>query len=220
MIKLCSCRPCALILPIASAVVLGGCANQGYSVIASTATTVGVGISQQPANGSVDATLGYKRAEFAFVPTNRNAGEVAGATGNGAKDSGNVIMELRYSGMSDSGIYQRLAVGDLAVQQAGATLMFAKGPDGNVTYETAAALAAVKSLPKDNPEVTAAKVPLAKKYSSIKKSNDAAGLKKFNDAALACGFKSFDSFLIDPNATLQQVQAIRGNLEANGIAFD
>src|SRR5262245_16999965 len=113
-----------------------GCANQGYSVIASTATTIGVGISQQPSNGAVDATLGYKRAEFAFVPTNRNSGEAAGATGGGAKDTGNVILELKYFGIfstgSDSGVYQRLAVGETAVKQPGAAALFLKGADGKL----------------------------------------------------------------------------------------
>lgn len=209
-------------LSLLSSMMLCSCANQGYSVIAFTATTIGVNISQQPANGSLDATLGYKRAEVAFVPTNRNSGDSAGTTGNGAKDSANVIMELRYSGIfstgADSGIYQRLAVGDIAVAENGTALLFAKGPDGKIDADAAKALSAVSNVPAPDPEATAAIVPLSEKYQSIKK--DPAMVKKFNDAAKAEGFKDFGSFLRDLNTTPQQVKAVRENLEKKDISFD
>lgn len=213
-----------VVLSVLLSALLSGCANQGYSVIASTSTTIGVGISQQPTNGTFDATFGYKRAEIAFVPTNRNSGEIAGDTGGGAKDTGNVIMELRYLGIfstdADSGIYQRLAVGDIAVKENGTALLFAKGPDGKVNPETASAILAVQSVPVAAPEATADKTPLSRKYKSYKDTNDSASVKKFNDAAVEAGFKDFDSFLIEPNTTPQKVKTVRDSLETNGISFD
>src|SRR3972149_2998961 len=103
------------------AVMLAGCSTQGYSVIAATGTTIGVGISQNPTSGVVDATLGYKRAELAFVPTNRNGGKKAGDHFEGARDSANVIIDRQYRGICRSvgrcGFFRRLVVGDIAVAQ-------------------------------------------------------------------------------------------------------
>lgn len=202
------------------ACLMAGCTKQGYSVIAATSTTIGVGISQQPANGTMDATLGYKRAELAFVPTNRNSGaDGTGSLGGGAKDTGNVIMELRYSGLSDSGIYQRLAVGDKAVAQGGATLLFAKGPDGELNTDAAKALLAVQAIPELKPDVVAARVPLASKFKQYSPSADIANISKFNSAAIAAGFTDFEDFLVSENVKVEQVKAIRASLEAQGIIF-
>lgn len=199
---------------------LCGCANQGYSVIASTATTIGVGISQQPASGVLDATLGYKRAEVAFVPSNRNSGESAGSTGNGAKDTGNVIMELRYSGIfsPDAAIYQRLAVGETAVAQNGTALLFAKGPDGKVDAESIRALLAVKGIAPVDSQATASKAPLSVKYMAVKASGDPAAIKQFNDA-VAPDFSDFEAFLVDPKTPDDKVRAVRKSLESAGITF-
>jgi hypothetical protein len=64
-------------------------------------------------------------------------------------------MELRYGGIFDvgasSGIYQRLAVGKIAVQQPGASLMFAKDASGVVTADAQKALKAVQSIPATDP---------------------------------------------------------------------
>jgi hypothetical protein len=203
---------------------MSACTNQGYSVIATTATTIGVGISQQPTNGALDATLGYKRAEVAFVPTNRNSGDDAGKNGGGARDSANVIMELRYSGIfstgDGSGIYQRLAVGNIAVTQNGTALLFAKGPDGKVDAGTAAALKAVRELPEVNETVEAAKAKLAKRLGSATASNDSTTVGKFDAAAKAEGFKDFDDFVASDKVTTEQVQAVRKRLESDGIKFD
>ncbi|WP_051303391.1 hypothetical protein [Psychromonas aquimarina] len=145
---------------IAAPIVLAGCATAPNSVIVTSATVIGVDISQDQATQAPSATLGYKRAEFAYVPTNKgeagkstdsedteNAADAAESdkglesTGNGAKDSANVLMELRYSGIfstgNESGIYQRLAVGDIAVKQEGASVLFAKDAGGNVDKNAA-----------------------------------------------------------------------------------
>ena len=134
-----------LIVATATSILLQGCTNKGYSVLASTATSIGVEISQNPATQFPQGKLGYNRAELAFVPTNRNGGPEAGGAGNGAEDSANVIMELRYGGIFDwgptSGIYQRLAVGTEAVQQPGAAFMFAKDAAGDLLPEVSSAMA-------------------------------------------------------------------------------
>jgi len=150
-----------LILPL-----IQGCTAAGSSVIASTGTVIGVEISQNQTSQTPTATLGYKRAELAYVPTNRGTVDkvkkVTGADGvitethegaipamkDGARDSANVLMELRYVGIFDvgsaSGIYQRLAVGDKAVAQPGASLMFAKNDTGKVDATAAGAIGAAQ----------------------------------------------------------------------------
>ena len=125
-----------------------GCTNTPNSVVVTSATIIGVDISQDTATQSPSATLGYKRAEFAFVPTNKalipetKQGEQQNEEVNtstkhkGADETANVLMELRYSGIfstgENSGIYQRLAVGDIAVKQDGATVLFSKDAKGKV----------------------------------------------------------------------------------------
>jgi hypothetical protein len=199
---------------------VSGCANQGYSVIASTATTIGVGISQHPSDGSIDATLGYKRAELAFVPTNRNGGEIAGTNKNGAKDSANVIMELRYTGIfstgADSGIYQRLAVGDIAVTQNGTAVLFAKKTDGSFDAEAARVLNAVKTVPAPIANVTAIKALLSDKYKTYKEANDTANVAKFDSAATKNGYATFEAFLIEPSTSLERASAVKKALEDDG----
>lgn len=152
---------CFLALPL-----IQGCTTASSSVIAATGTTIGVELSQNQTTQTPTGVLGYKRAELAYVPTNRgNAGKTTTSqdsagkpivtcenglpqTGTGAKDSANVLMELRYSGIFDwgsgSGIYQRLAVGDQAVSQPGASLMFTKDSAGKVDQNAEKALSAAQ----------------------------------------------------------------------------
>jgi hypothetical protein len=106
-----------------------------------------VEISQNPANQSPQAKLGYQRGEVAIVPSNRsgNVEPTSGTStiGGGASDVADVLMELRYANIfsfNNAGIYQRLAVGKTAVSQPGAALMFAKDQKGNLDPETAAAI--------------------------------------------------------------------------------
>lgn len=124
-----------------------GCNRYNHQVIAATGTSIGVEVSQNPATQVPQAKLGYQRAELAIVPTNRSAEQTtttANSMGEGAKDHGEAIMELRYGGIFDtgksSGIYQRLAVGKIAVSQPGAAFMFAKDDEGALSPHTADAL--------------------------------------------------------------------------------
>jgi len=138
---------------------LHACAGTSSSVIATTGTTIGLELSQNQSTQTPTAVLGYKRAELAYVPTNRatktkttntqgkNGNNILTeeggipATGSGARDSANVLMELRYRGIfswgENAGIYQRLAVGDIAVTQPGAALMFSKNDKGELNKDVA-----------------------------------------------------------------------------------
>lgn len=110
-----------------------GAIKNGY-VVSGTSTILGVQIAENPATQLYEAKFGYARAEVALVPTNGPA----------------VIMELRYSGIfsRSGGIYQRLAVGNAAVMQPGATLMFAKDVDGNISSNAVQAITAkVQAIP-------------------------------------------------------------------------
>lgn len=130
-----------------------GCNSYNHQVIAATGTSIGVEVSQNPATQVPQAKLGYQRAELAIVPTNRSAekttttGAAGNSMGGGATDHGEVIMELRYGGIFDtgksSGIYQRLAVGKVAVSQPGAAFMFAKDNEGALSPHAADALVRV-----------------------------------------------------------------------------
>jgi hypothetical protein len=138
---------------------VGGCSNnKEYYVIAATGTVIGVEVSQNPATQAPQAKLGYNRGELAIVPSNRppcvaddskTPPVQCGTLGQGAKDVPDVLMELRYGGIFDtgpsSGIYQRLAVGDVAVRQDGAALMFARNADGAVDAAAAQALIAARA---------------------------------------------------------------------------
>ena len=127
-------------------------AKHGFSVVTATGTTIGLSIGKDATGTGVETVLGYKRAEFAYVPTNRDAKEDAGDTGNGAKDSANVLMELHYGGTGTSTIYQRLAVGDIAVTQGGATALFLRDNTGKLDAEAADALATIENIDNDWPD--------------------------------------------------------------------
>jgi len=200
-------------------VFLTGCSTQGYSVIATTATTIGVGLAQQPANGTLDATLGYKRAEFALVPTNRNAGDDAGTNNQGAADSAEVIMELRYSGIftasEKGGIYQRLAIGKEAVTSNGASIMFAKEPDGTLSEEATRALKAVRSIPP----VSSAENLTKGKLSRIFNGSNDAQQALFNQVAVDAGYSNFGSFAIEQDTSNDKLNKVIAGLKAAGIAL-
>lgn len=109
---------------------LCGCAELHDSVITSTGTVLGVEVAQNPTTQLYQAKLGYSRAELAFVPTDR--GQVTNQIG-GAASTGNVLFELSLRNIfAGGGVYQRLAIGNVAVQQAGAAFLFAKDSSGNI----------------------------------------------------------------------------------------
>lgn len=160
---------CVLWMGIAVAVcaMLPGCATQ-TGVIAATGTNVGVDVSEKPQTGDVGIVLGYKRAEFAFVPTNKGVPGTTRATkngktttqqvpsmGNGAADTADVLMELSYKGhiknasQLDGGIYQRLAIGSGAVKAKATQVMLSKDATGNFREPTAAEKATAAATLKE-----------------------------------------------------------------------
>jgi hypothetical protein len=199
-----------LLAPLA--LILGGCTTNKHMVLATSSTIIGLEIAQNPTTQMYQAKLGYNRAEFALVPSNRASGADGDkTTGNGASDTTDVVMELSYGSifsLSQSSIYQRLAVGHGAVAQPGAAFMFAKGKDGNLDPKVAESVSkAIATVPLVNPDTTALKVPLADAYRlSVDKT-------KFDAAAKAAGFKDFDSFLIDAQVTATQIEAVKKGLQ-------
>ncbi|MCG7585180.1 hypothetical protein [Photobacterium sp. OFAV2-7] len=194
-------------------ITLFGCSNQGYSVIANTGTTIGLGISQQPTNGAIDATFGYKRAEMAFVPTNRanNKNSAQKSHKDGASDVADVVMELHYNGGLDSsgktGVYQRLAVGKEAVKATSSSALFAKGPDGSINENVIEQLKTVEV----NPNVVSQLKPVLDKYSN--KVNQ----PTIDGAAKQLGFDNFIEMYDSNNTTVAQVNALKEILMAKGI---
>lgn len=212
-----------------------GCAQQGYSVIAATGTVIGVEISQNPATQAPQAKLGYNRGEFALVPTNRRSPQAAGDTntGAGARDAANVLMELRYGGIFDPGgkssIYQRLAVGDIAVSEPGAAALFIKDADGKVDKEALDALKAVKGVAAVEGEVEKEKRRITRKFQEFETATNTQMLRNFDSAAIAAGYPKTSTAYKDYGAfrdfstyrsSLSEVISIRRALEAQGVKFE
>lgn len=87
-------------------------------------------------------------------------------------------MEVRYGGIFDtgksSGIYQRLAVGDIAVHEPGAAARFIKNADGDVDEKAAEA---IKSISLIQPS-SRARRPIAEKVLELKGKDDKPALEK------------------------------------------
>jgi len=198
------------------AAILGGCAATKTHVVASTATVIGVELGQAPANTTPQAKLGYNRAEFAYVPTNRHEqtssdGKVQ--TVQGAEQSAEVIMELRYGAILSTagGIYQRLAVGKIAVTQPGAALMFAKDASGNLDASSATAvqgaLAEIKTTPT---AILIAAQPLNQAFVEFRAKNQK--LDVFDAAAKVAGFATYPAFSAKVSS-VDDVKTVRTELE-------
>jgi len=190
-----------------------GCRGR-QAVVAATGTVIGVEISQNPQTQMYQAKLGYNRGELAIVPSNRSGDVEPGAVGGGAKDTADVIMELKYSGLfsSGGGIYQRLAVGTTAVKQPGAALMFLKDDSGNIDEAKVKAIStALQGIPETPEDVEKARAPLSKAYTQLATTKGAV----FDAAAKTQSYADFRSFLLNkPKApTTDQVQKIRTELE-------
>jgi hypothetical protein len=190
-----------------------GCVKLHNYVVSATGTVIGLEIAENPQTQLYQAKLGYARTELALLPTNK--GETNSFM-NGAKDVPDVIMEVRYNNMfsfGSAGIYQRLAVGDVAVRQPGAAFMFAKSKDGTLDPATANAVSTSFTGVTNAPSaaVVQAALPLAQAYqaSSVK--------AKFDAAAQQQGWANFVAFLVDKTLTLNKVQAMQVLLKAQGL---
>jgi len=193
---------------------LAGCqaVNHNY-VISATGTIIGVQVAQNAVSQLYEAKLGYARSEVAMVPTNKGTNGVINAGTQGAKDTPSVIMELRYNGIFSlsGGIYQRLAVGDMAVQQPGAALMFAKDQDGSLDPAVANALASVKAVPAADADSISALLPLAKSYATSKTKD------LFENVAHQFGYADFGAFLTDKSLTLAKIAEVAAALKAQNL---
>ena len=183
---------------IAAIALLAGCATQN-TVLVATGTVIGVEIAQNPTTGMYTAKLGYDRAEFAMVPsTNRYTPDV--------------LVEMKYNGFfstgTDSGIYQRLAVGSVAVAQPGAMAMFLRDSSGNISSNTAVAIQSLASIPTVSTSTTTSLVKIASVY---KMAPDKA---PWDGVAKANGYPSFAAFLIDPKLTPEKVTAVSDGLKS------
>ncbi len=191
-----------------------GCAKQRHMVVAATGTNIGVEVSENPATQAPQAKLGYQRTELALVPTNRSTEDKAsdGSSGKGAKDTTDVLMELRYGGIFDtgasSGIYQRLAVGKTAVMQPGASLMFAKDASGIVTDDAQKALKAVRAIPATNLDTRSVLACLTNHRSDDAKSRSIdAALKEITKSNERPDGLTWDDFVDEPDpATVRSLQ--------------
>ena len=197
--------PFVLILMVA----MCGCA-QRQMIIASTATNIGVEISENPAKASPQAKLGYQRAELALVPTNRS-GE--SDTSGGADQCANVLMELKYSGIfsfgADSCLYQRLAVGKDAVTQRGAAFMFARDASGNLSDKAASAIeksfASIKKVP---PVIDALLTELALRFTYASKERKQMVRNTIKNDPMFKSFSSYDD-LMDKEPDVPTEEQIR-----------
>lgn len=186
---------------ISALLLLAGCASNN-TVLVSTGTSIGVQLAQNPTTGMYEAKLGYNRAELALVPSTN-------------KYTPDVITELKYNGIfsqgADSGIYQRMAVGTVAVSQPGAMAMFLKDGSGNISSNTAAALASLASVPTVNTSVTTSLVKIAAAYKT------APDKAPWDEVAKANGYPSFAAFLIDPKLTPEKVTAVSDGLRGANL---
>jgi hypothetical protein len=196
-------------LVIGAVLSLASCTSTRHAIVAATGTNIGVDVSQNPATNSPQAKLGYQRVELAIVPTNRSAGEEPGDKGGGASEYGDVLMELRYGGIFDtgpsSGIYQRLAVGSEAVRQPGASLMFARDADGNVSEGAEAALRSLMSVPAMPKDMRDAVTHIRKLRACHREEVDA--------AITASGAGSYDD-IADHKVTVAQLEQIMAAVQS------
>jgi hypothetical protein len=137
-------------------IAMSGCWS-GTSIITHTGTVLGVELDYKAESSLPFGRVGYVRDELAIVPTNKTReGEDGTATiGGGAKDCPNVLIEFSMANIfnifTTHLIYQRIAIGDIAVTQPGAVAMLVKDADGNIDPEVlriALAIAKIKSTPQ------------------------------------------------------------------------
>lgn len=201
-----------IILPLiilSTALLVQGCKSARNSVIAATGTLIGVELAQNPASQMYQAKLGYGRSEVAIVPTGKTD------TGGTAKDSADVLMELRYGSvfsLTEASIYQRLAVGSTAVTQPGATLMFAKSKYGTLDATTIDAITRnVQAIPAPDPGVSKT---LLRQSQGYKKSLDKTA---FDTVAAQLGHGTFSKYLLNPSLTADQANQMDTALKAANL---
>lgn len=200
---------------IASSLV--ACTNQNHYVVATSATVIGVELSQNPATQTPQAKLGYNRAELAIVPTNRSTADSSSVAPTGAEESPDVLMELRYDGIfafnEKSGIYQRLAVGTEAVSQPGAAAMFLRDAEGKVDP---AAVEAIKEIPQITARAGSTSIERGKLAAAYVGSGVSVK-QKYDAAAKAVGYVDFVTFVQDETVSVAKMEEFKGELANQGV---
>ena len=183
-----------------------GCSTPQSCIVATNNTGIGIVASYNPQTQMPDAKLGYVNSAFTIVPTNRAWSKDVAVSGEGAKDTGNVLIETSFTNWfkfwSDQSIYQRVAVGNDAVKQPGAVAMFAKSADGSVNVEAVKALAGLQTY-TSNPALLTAKNALIALYNLAtpeQKAKVVAALQKIS--------LTWDQFIDSTTVTVPQVQAV------------
>lgn len=194
-----------------------GC-RSNTSVVVSNTTGIGLEVKYDQASQTPMGWMGYINNVFGIVPTNRINEENSKQVIGGAQESADVLFETNFcnffSFWKDNGIYQRVAVGKNAVNQPGATVMFAKsGNNGTVTSDiVTAALNAVKTITADE---VVMKAKIAKNYAI---GNDANKLIILN-VLKELGYANWDAFLSQAN-TSSAVNSAANAVVAKGIKLE
>ncbi|MFN0011011.1 MAG: hypothetical protein ACKVS8_05130 [Phycisphaerales bacterium] len=221
----------SLLLAALMLVPLVGCSDRllRESVLASTQSTIGLAIGENPRTGLYEGSLGYARGELFLVPTGKrivnSAGEqVAGADGtlerlstNDADITPEVLGEILADGAFVAGplapgapaqplrvgVYQRLAVGKLAVSTPAAVALMARDP-----HAADAAAGALQDRTLD--ELAAESVPVR---FTLTDTPGGAALVPWDAAADAwsreLGFKDYDTLYASGSAAAQRALAQR-----------
>jgi hypothetical protein len=122
---------------LAAALLLTGCASD-RCIVTTAQSVLGVSVSENPATQLYEVRFGLVLSQIAFVPGNTND----------PSSFPDVIQEFKVNNIFTGGmVYQRLAVGKNAVQQPGASLMFAKDANGAVSPGTVQQLQFLRPQP-------------------------------------------------------------------------
>lgn len=168
-----------------------GCASQTCVVVANQ-TGIGLVAEYNQQIQSPTGKLGYINSVIGIVPTNRVADDnPESGIGGGAKDSSNVLFETSFSNFfsfwRDNLIYQRVAVGDIAVTQPGAVAMLSKDSTGKLPdADVMNALNGIKAPPK---EVTSLKLKL------VELGKDEAKRKLILEQLVPLGVANWNAFI-------------------------
>ena len=172
---------CLAGLSVGLAGLLTGCTQNRETVLAVTGTVIGVQIHQKDTDKTPELKIGYVRSEFDYVPTDKRMD--TNAPNGSTTNSANVLMEINAGcnfglGVAYGGsVYQRLAVGSVAVSQPGAAFMMAKDESGKTAAATAKAVSeAVRVLPPNvmNTSIMTNSVDAYKQYKALPSPEDKA----------------------------------------------
>ena len=189
---------------IVSMLVITGCSTPQSCIVATNNTGIGIVVSYNPQSQMPDGKLGYVNSAFTIVPTNRAWSKDVPASGDGANDTGNVLLETSFTNWfcfwKSQNIYQRVAVGNIAVVQPGAVALMAKNNDGTINVDAVKALA---GMPTYNKATLVAKSDLINKYVKMTPEQKAQVIDALNKINI-----SWDKFIDDINADLAPVKTI------------